>query len=285
MLAQDAQQRPTAHHSANENTQWQRWLNSSVSRLECANLLRTLHPVSTTLSPVEVCSGRTSGRTSTGLIPLLMSMLVSQVEISHVTFQEWHDSIADISGSDHMVASQVQLFPRIRTSTEKHALGNCLCHTSLDAMQVSMRLKLFSLNDYMGLSQHPAICKAAAEAATLCGMGKLLQNSFRSACVHLAMTLCTCGCRCTDKQLQYWENTIFLIPCCGQRQSRNCASVLFRSQVFCPSRRLYTDAPRLGNIPSCAQGHRRLPAVLLRLCSKLGCSFCPLSRSRSCHLF
>ena len=122
MLAHDAEQRPTAHHSAGENTLWQRWLSSSVSRLESDNLLRTLHPVSTTLSPVEVCSGRTSGRTSTGLISLLMSMLISQVEISHVTLKEWHDSIADISGSEHLVDSQVQLFPSIFMSTEKQAI-------------------------------------------------------------------------------------------------------------------------------------------------------------------
>ena len=121
MLAQDAQQRPTAHHSAGESTEWQRWLSSSVSGLECANLLRTLHPVSTTLSPVEVCSGRTSGRTPTALSPLLMSTLVSQVEISHVTLKEWHDSIADISGSEHLVDSQVQLWPSVSISTENHA--------------------------------------------------------------------------------------------------------------------------------------------------------------------
>ncbi len=121
MLAQDAQQRPTAHHSAGENTQWQRWLSSSVCKLESANLLRTLHPVSTTLSPVEVCSGRTSARASTGLISLLMSMLSSQVEISHSTLKEWHDSIADISGSEHLVDSQVQLWPSVSISTENHA--------------------------------------------------------------------------------------------------------------------------------------------------------------------
>ncbi len=79
-------------------------------------------------------------------------------------------------------------------------------------MQVNMRLKLFSLNDYMGLSQHPVICKAAAEAATHCGMGKLPQESFRSACVHLAMTLRTCGRHCTDKRLPYWENPICCDP-------------------------------------------------------------------------
>ena len=122
MLAQDAQQRPTAHHSAGESTKWQRWLSTSVERLESANLLRTLHPVSTTLSPVEVCSSRVAGRASTGLIHLLMSMLISKVEISHVTLKEWHDSIADISGSEHLVDSQVQLYPTIFMSTENQAI-------------------------------------------------------------------------------------------------------------------------------------------------------------------
>lgn len=38
-------------------------------------------------------------------------------------------------------------------------------------VQGSIRLKLFSLNDYMGLSQHPSICQAAADAAVCYGMG------------------------------------------------------------------------------------------------------------------
>lgn len=32
-------------------------------------------------------------------------------------------------------------------------------------------LKLFSLNDYLGLSTHPAVCQAAADAALLFGSG------------------------------------------------------------------------------------------------------------------
>ncbi len=49
-------------------------------------------------------------------------MLMSQVEISHVTLKEWHDSIADISGSEHLVNSQVQLFPSLLTSAEKQVI-------------------------------------------------------------------------------------------------------------------------------------------------------------------
>jgi hypothetical protein len=49
-------------------------------------------------------------------------MLISQVEISHVTLKEWHDSIADISGSEHLGNSQVQLFPSKFMSTERQAI-------------------------------------------------------------------------------------------------------------------------------------------------------------------
>ena len=55
-------------------------------------------------------------------------------------------------------------------------------------MQGSMRLKLFSLNDYMGLSQHPAICKAAADAATQCGMGMLLLTAMHQQIVMVKLT-------------------------------------------------------------------------------------------------
>ena len=35
------------------------------------------------------------------------------------------------------------------------------------------RLRLFSLNDYMGMSAHPAVRQAAAEAAAACGSGEV----------------------------------------------------------------------------------------------------------------
>ncbi len=49
-------------------------------------------------------------------------MLIAQVEISYVALKEWHDSIADISGSEHLVNSQVQLFPSIFMSPGKQAI-------------------------------------------------------------------------------------------------------------------------------------------------------------------
>ena len=55
MLAQDA--RPSLPVSG--VAKWQHWLSSSVDRLEGANLLRALHPVTMTLSPVEVIDQRT----------------------------------------------------------------------------------------------------------------------------------------------------------------------------------------------------------------------------------
>ncbi|KAL3138918.1 hypothetical protein ABBQ32_005735 [Trebouxia sp. C0010 RCD-2024] len=121
MLVELTQLASLSAEAANGHSQWQQWLNSSVKRLADASLLRSLHPVCTTLSPVEV-------------------------DLSSVALKEWLDSIAPSS---------------VSAST---------CFTS-QASQGSIRLKLFSLNDYMGLSQHPAICRAAGDTAVQCGMG------------------------------------------------------------------------------------------------------------------
>ena len=48
------------------------------------------------------------------------------------------------------------------------APGACAC--APDAAYGGL-LKLFSLNDYLGLSTHPAVCQAAADAALLFGSG------------------------------------------------------------------------------------------------------------------
>ena len=44
------------------------------------------------------------------------------------------------------------------------------------------RLRLFSLNDYLGLSTHPDVRRAAAEAARLHGMGACVQSQLIAAC-------------------------------------------------------------------------------------------------------
>ena len=43
--------------------------------------------------------------------------------------------------------------------------------TASSQTQPQQSLKLFSLNDYLGLSTHPAVCRAASEAALAYGMG------------------------------------------------------------------------------------------------------------------
>lgn len=48
-----------------------------------------------------------------------------------------------------------------------------------------VRLKLFSLNDYLGLSTHPTVCKAVAEAALSTGNGKIC---FRMLLAHMRLT-------------------------------------------------------------------------------------------------
>lgn len=48
-------------------TTWQRWVSASVQHLQGSHLLRTLHPVSTTESPVEVLICKTTSKFETGL--------------------------------------------------------------------------------------------------------------------------------------------------------------------------------------------------------------------------
>lgn len=61
MLTDLTQQSSLPAEATNGPSQWQLWLTSSVKLLSDASLLRSLHPVCTTLSPVEVkdciCAG------------------------------------------------------------------------------------------------------------------------------------------------------------------------------------------------------------------------------------
>lgn len=54
MLADLTQQSSLPTEATSGPSQWQLWLTSSVKFLSDASLLRSLHPVCTTLSPVEV---------------------------------------------------------------------------------------------------------------------------------------------------------------------------------------------------------------------------------------
>jgi 7-keto-8-aminopelargonate synthetase-like enzyme len=49
---------------------------------------------------------------------------------------------------------------------------------SLEVLQHGGRLRLFSTNDYLGLSTHSHVRRAAAHAAMLYGMGEATRHSF-----------------------------------------------------------------------------------------------------------
>lgn len=94
MLAEVTQPASLSAEAANGLSQWQQWLTSSVQRLANASLLRSLHPVCTTLSPVEV----EVLRVDASLFKMLCkTQMCSQVDLSLVALKEWLDSTAPSS--------------------------------------------------------------------------------------------------------------------------------------------------------------------------------------------
>lgn len=89
--------------SSSSPTNWQRWVATSVHQLQQSHLLRTLHPVSTTDSPVEVSTNtHVVFRCSTPWHQLMAC--VGKVELSHHIVQEWLDSITDTCGNERLQA-------------------------------------------------------------------------------------------------------------------------------------------------------------------------------------
>ena len=89
------------------------------------------------------------------------------MDLSSAALQEWLASIAGCNAS--VISLDSQVGAGFVCKPQQPCFDNL--YLLKVVVQGSIRLKLFSLNDYMGLSQHPAICQAAADAAVHCGMG------------------------------------------------------------------------------------------------------------------
>uniref|UniRef100_A0A7N0RDE1 Aminotransferase class I/classII large domain-containing protein n=1 Tax=Kalanchoe fedtschenkoi TaxID=63787 RepID=A0A7N0RDE1_KALFE len=129
---------------------WDYWVEEALSRLDALKLTRSLRPVQfanaesgqLTDEEMEVFDGlRQWDRASV------------EVEISDATFRNW---VLDIPSSGD------EAVERSSRPTDDNLVAS---------PQQSHKLLLFSSNDYLGLSSHPTIGKAAAKAALEHGMG------------------------------------------------------------------------------------------------------------------
>ncbi|XWS47690.1 hypothetical protein CRYUN_Cryun13aG0005700 [Craigia yunnanensis] len=133
---------------------WDKWVEEAVLKLESLKLLRSLRPIYLSNEQQEVANVGISSEEEYEVFDEVQpwdrsSVLVS---ISESTYHKWLLEIP--SSGDEIV-------PREGLADDK--FGTC--------QQQFKRLILFSGNDYLGLSSHPAVRKAAAKAAQDYGMG------------------------------------------------------------------------------------------------------------------
>lgn len=128
---------------------WDYVVECELSKLESSNLLRSLRPIH--LSSFESCSTESHDfKCYEGLC--YWDRASVEIEISEATFQKW---LQDIPSSGDDVIS-----------------GNGKADDGRVAFDGKFRkLLAFSGNDYLGLSSHPTVRKAAIKAAQEHGMG------------------------------------------------------------------------------------------------------------------
>ncbi|KAF6149877.1 hypothetical protein GIB67_008598 [Kingdonia uniflora] len=128
---------------------WDVWVEEALSKLESLKLLRSLRPISLLHDSPEP-SIVAKVKTFEGLQSWDRSSV--EVHISESTFQNWVHNIA--SSGDENVCRDGGVDGKVGARRPK-----------------LRKLLLFSGNDYLGLSSHPSVCRAAAQAAQEHGMG------------------------------------------------------------------------------------------------------------------
>ncbi|KAG9150264.1 hypothetical protein Leryth_009834 [Lithospermum erythrorhizon] len=133
-----------------EANQWDLWVEEAVSKLKSNNLLRSLRPIN--LSHKCSSQNASNGYEYFDTIQEFDRKSV-EYEISDTTYDKW---LLDISScGDDIVLKDVE---------GDDSIGG------KEGLKFK-KLILFSGNDYLGLSSHPTIIKAAMEAAQEHGMG------------------------------------------------------------------------------------------------------------------
>ncbi|KAF4364928.1 hypothetical protein F8388_020642 [Cannabis sativa] len=138
---------------------WDYWIEEALSKLNSLQLLRSLRPIYLRNEPQHPTNNTTSSKSSfedefqvfDEMHPWDRSSV--EIQISDATFQNW---VHHISSSGDEADSSGHVLADSET-------GEC--------PRLFKKLLLFSGNDYLGLSSHPTIGKAAAKAALKHGMG------------------------------------------------------------------------------------------------------------------
>ncbi|KAK6250418.1 hypothetical protein SCA6_004423 [Theobroma cacao] len=136
------------------NSLWEKWVEQAVSKLESLKLLRSLRPLYLSSVRQEVANVGISNEEEYELFDAVQPCDRSSIEvsISESTYRKWLLEVP--SSGDEIV---------LREGLADDKFGTC--------QQQFKRLILFSGNDYLGLSSHPAVRKAAAKAVQEYGMG------------------------------------------------------------------------------------------------------------------
>ncbi|XP_021286596.1 8-amino-7-oxononanoate synthase-like [Herrania umbratica] len=136
------------------NSLWEKWVEEAVSKLESLKLLRSLRPLYLSSVQPEVANVGISNEEEYELFDELQPWDRSSIEvsISEPTYRKWLLEVP--SSGDEIVH---------REGLADDKFGTC--------QHQFKRLILFSGNDYLGLSSHPAVRKAAAKAVEEYGMG------------------------------------------------------------------------------------------------------------------
>ncbi|XP_010035046.2 8-amino-7-oxononanoate synthase isoform X1 [Eucalyptus grandis] len=141
---------------------WDGWVKEALARLESLKIVRSLRPIRLSAQPHGVGgeAGRESEPGSGGS------------DDEYEVFEEmkpWDRTSVEVDVADSTFRSWLLDIP---SSGEDFMLGDGLADGAVAASDRELKkLTLFSSNDYLGLSSHPTIGKAAAKAAKEHGMG------------------------------------------------------------------------------------------------------------------
>ena len=233
---------------------WDHWLAASVAGLQERSLFRTLRPTVPGLSAVEVGAqdaaqlglGTPGGRRRVSCLLASPALTPSRNSCSL-------DCLAD-QRPLHTLPCKLLQAAMSQADIDAWVADRPPASAALPALAECSDLrvvKLFSLNDYLGLSTHPAVRQAAAEAAMQCGNGEhpcqpATTPGKNSAC-SLPPTLRCCLTHCLPTPA---------------------AAAACRPPLLGAGGRLHQLAPRAGDSAGAAQRNRGVPAVPHRLCSQ-----------------